>query len=107
MGIKLVIKLLNRWLEEKQEAEMQLISAKKTFCVPAHLPPELAKHIVEQASERGWSNSQYLRWLAMLDKKRCDDEEQLMAEASGLDSEQIKLLEQEVQSERGERKEKA
>lgn len=44
------------------------------ICMPAHLPRDVAKHIAEQASERGWSNSQYLRHLAKLDKKRFDDD---------------------------------
>lgn len=67
--------------------------SKKSVCMPSHLPEDVAHHISRQAIERGWSNSQYLRWLAILDKKRCDDDSQLMSEMAGIPREQFDLIE--------------
>ncbi len=66
-----------------------LESGKKTVCMPAHLPDDVAEHIAGQAYDRGWSNSQYLRWLAIQDKKRCEDDNHLMSEVSGIPREQL------------------
>lgn len=67
--------------------------SKKSVCMPAHLSEDVAHHISRQALERGWSNSQYLRWLAILDKKRCDDDSQLMSQMAGIPREQFDLIE--------------
>lgn len=71
----------------------KLSMSKKSVCMPAHLSEDVAYHISRQALERGWSNSQYLRWLAILDKKRCDDDSQLMSQVSGIPREQFDLIE--------------
>ena len=71
---------------------------KNTVCMPAHLPEVVAMHIAKQAKDRGWSNSQYLRFLAMLDLKRVEDDAKITAEVHGIPREQFEL------SERSERK---
>jgi hypothetical protein len=67
--------------------------SKKTVCIPTHLTDELSKHVARQAFERGWSNSQYLRWLVILDDKRCKDDAELMSEVTGVNREQFDLIE--------------
>ena len=67
--------------------------SKKSVCMPAHLSEDVALHIAKEALERGWSNSQYLRWLANLDMKRCEDNSQLMSEVSGIPRERLDLVE--------------
>lgn len=67
--------------------------SKKSVCMPAHLPEDVARHIARQALDRGWSHSQYLRWLAILDKKRCDDDSQLISEVTGIPRERFDLIE--------------
>ncbi len=67
--------------------------SKKTVCVPTHLPELLAQHVAGRAYERDWSNSQYLRWLVIQDKKRCEDDSQLMSEVTGIPREQFDLIE--------------
>ncbi|AOA58302.1 hypothetical protein [Acinetobacter larvae] len=62
---------------------------KKTICMSTHLDDEVAEHIATKAYEREWSNSQYLRWLAIQDKKRCEDDDDLTAYVSGTPREQI------------------
>lgn len=64
-------------------------NAKKTVCMPTHLSEDVAEHIAGQAYERGWSNSQYLRFLAIEDKKRCDDDHNLMVKVSGHTTERL------------------
>ena len=66
--------------------------------MPAHLTDELAEHVARQAYERGWSNSQYLRWLVILDKKRCEDDAKLISKVTDIHRKQFDLIE------RGERK---
>lgn len=34
---------------------------KKTHCMPTHLADEEALHVAQEAYERGWSHSQYIR----------------------------------------------
>ncbi|ESK41051.1 hypothetical protein P256_00036 [Acinetobacter nectaris CIP 110549] len=80
---------------------------KKTVCMPTHLPEDVALHIAQEAYERGWSNSGYLRWLAMEDMDRCEDGKNLMAEVSGIPRERFDLFEQTKQSVRNERNKKA
>lgn len=79
----------------------RFVMSKKTVCMPAHLTQELARHVAEQAFDRGWSNSQYLRFLVMMDKKCCEDDANLMSEVTGIDRERFDL------SERNERIKKA
>lgn len=67
--------------------------SKNTICMPTHLPVFLAQHVAGKAYEREWSNSQYLRWLVMQDKKRCEDDSQLMSEVTGIPREQFDLIE--------------
>lgn len=69
-------------------------STKKTVCMPAHLSEKVAEHIAREAYDRGWSNSQYLRWLAILDMKRCEDDRDLMSKVSGIPRERFDLFEQ-------------
>lgn len=54
----------------KCEAHMIKRREKKDFCIPTHLTESEALHIVEEAEERGWSNSAYLRHLVKQDQKR-------------------------------------
>ncbi|RZG63648.1 hypothetical protein EXE25_18955 [Acinetobacter bouvetii] len=75
---------------------------KKTVCMPTHLSERVAEHIAREAYERGWSNSQYLRWLAILDMKRCEDDAKLMSKVSGIPRERFDLYEQTEHSERNE-----
>ncbi|WP_032047418.1 hypothetical protein [Acinetobacter baumannii] len=82
-------------------------SAKKTVCMPTHLSEPVAEHVAREAYERGWSNSQYLRWLAILDMKRCEDDKNLMSQISGIPRERFDLYEQRKQSVRRERNKKA
>ncbi|MCF9034403.1 hypothetical protein [Acinetobacter nectaris] len=82
-------------------------SKKKSVCMPTHLPEDVAKHIAKEAYERHWSNSQYLRWLAIEDMERCEDDKNLMAEVSGIPRERFDLFEQSKQSVRNERNKKA
>lgn len=81
---------MSKW---KRKYLRLLKMSKKTVCVPAHLTDELSKHVARQALERGWSNSQYLRWLVILDKKRCEDDAELMSEVTGVNREQFDLIE--------------
>ncbi len=76
---------------------------KKTVCMSTHLPDEVAEHIAGKAYDRGWSNSQYLRWLAIQDKNRCEDDDNLMARASGIPREQLNPFARTVRCERCER----
>ena len=68
--------------------------SKKTVCMPAHLDEETALHVTRQAIQRGWSNSQYLRWLAILDMNRCEDDSHLMSQVTGISRERFDLTEQ-------------
>ncbi|MDQ8954520.1 hypothetical protein RFH42_16340 [Acinetobacter rudis] len=77
---------------------------KKTVCMPAHLPEDIAEHVASKAYERDWSNSQYLRWLAIQDKKRCEDDNNLMAKVSGVAREQLDPFRQIDRCEHCERK---
>lgn len=77
-------------------------STKKTVCMPAHLSEKVAEHIASEAYDRGWSNSQYLRWLAILDMKRCEDDKDLMSKVSGIPRERFDLFEQDKHSVRKE-----
>lgn len=43
---------------------------KKGFCVPTHLTEAEALHVAEQAVEREWSNSAYIRHLIKKDIER-------------------------------------
>ncbi|TPS75784.1 hypothetical protein [Acinetobacter baumannii] len=83
------------------------LSAKKTHCMPTHLPELVAEHVAREAYERGWSNSQYLRWLAIMDMKRCEDDKNLMSLVSGIPRERFDLYEQSKQSVRNEGNKKA
>lgn len=78
-------------------------NTKKTVCMPAHLSEKVAEHIAREAYDRGWSNSQYLRWLAILDMKRCEDDKNLMSKVSGIPRERFDLFEQDKHSVRKER----
>ncbi|MFV5507281.1 hypothetical protein [Acinetobacter sp. 197] len=84
----------------RKKSESLLTLGKKTVCMPTHLPEQVAEHIAKEAYERGWSNSQYLRWLAMLDMKRCEDDKNLMSQVTGIPRERFDLFEQKEQSER-------
>ncbi|MDS7931871.1 hypothetical protein RMB13_20760 [Acinetobacter sp. V102_4] len=83
------------------------LGTKKTVCMPTHLSECVAKHIAREAYERGWSNSQYLRWLAILDMKRCEDDKNLMSQVSGIPRERFDLYELREQFEREEHIKKA
>ena len=74
-------------------------STKKTVCMPTHLSERVAEHIAREAYERGWSNSQYLRWLSILDMKRCEDDANLMSKVSGIPRERFDLYEQSERNE--------
>lgn len=76
---------------------------KKTVCMSTHLPEEVAEHIAGKAYDREWSNSQYLRWLAIQDKKRCEDDDNLTARVSGIPREQLNPFAQAVRCEHCER----
>lgn len=94
MDFRAAIKLLATWLDEKEEAEMSSTRGTSQLrCMPAHLPEDLAAHVCRKAAEREWSNSQYLKYLVMQDKKRCADEEYFMEEATGLSTEQFEQCE--------------
>lgn len=84
-------------------SELEFEFVKKTVCMPTHLPSEVAEHIATQAYERAWSNSQYLRWLAIQDKKRCDDDNDLTSRISGTPREQLEPLKHNVRCEQCER----
>ena len=77
---------------------------KKTVCMSTHLPDEVAEHIAGKAYDREWSNSQYLRWLAIQDKKRCDDDDNLTAKVSGANRELLNPFARPVRCEHCERK---
>lgn len=81
-----------------------LESGKKTVCMPTHLPDDVAEHIAGKAYDRGWSNSQYLRWLAIQDKKRCEDDDNLTARVSGIPREQLDPFSRSGRCEQCERK---
>lgn len=74
---------------------------KKTCCVPTHLTECEAMHVAEQAYERGWSNSAYIRHLVKQDQKRHLDDSYLMGEVLGVSNkqlEQAELSEQKLKS---------
>lgn len=77
--------------------------SKHPYCVPTHLTEEEALHIEQQAFERGWSNSAYLRSLVIADMSRMADDLHLRACVLGINSEQLKLFKH---CERKERKRK-
>lgn len=79
---------------------MRAREPKKTHCVPAHLTGEEAEHVAIEAYERGWSNSRYVRWLVMLDKKRKEDGLNLMAKVSGIPRERFDLNDRSERNER-------
>lgn len=81
---------MSKW---KRKYLRLLKMSKKTVCIPTHLTDELSTHVARQAFERGWSNSQYLRWLVILDDKRCKDDAELMSEVTGVNREQFDLIE--------------
>ena len=74
---------------------------KKTHCMPTHLPDEEALHVAQEAYERGWSHSQYIRSLVTADLRRKESQAQLDARVSGYATEQYGPF---VLCERGERK---
>ena len=63
-------------------------SPKKTHCMPTHLPDEEALHGAQEAYERGWSHSQYIRSLVTADLRRKESQAQLDARVSGYATEQ-------------------
>lgn len=64
-------------------------SPKKTHCImPTHLPDEEALHVAQEAYERGWSHSQYIRSLVTADLRRKESQAQLDARVSGYTTEQ-------------------
>ena len=67
---------------------------KKTICMPAHLDDGDALHVAEQANDRGWSNSAYIRYLVKQDRKRHLDDLYLTNEVYGESSERFDLCEQ-------------
>ncbi len=73
----------------KRNTKNRDLEMKITKCMTAHLNDGQAEHVFKQALERGWSNSQYLRWLVILDKKRVDDEADLMSRTAGIPREQF------------------
>lgn len=81
---------MSKWKRKNREL---LKMRKKSVCMPAHLDEATALHVTRQAIDRGWSNSQYLRWLAILDMNRCEDDSQLMSEATGIPRERFDLIE--------------
>lgn len=89
---------------KRKRPEQQFEFEKKTVCMSTHLPEEVAEHIAGKAYDREWSNSQYLRWLAIQDKKRCEDDDNLTARVSGIPREQLNPFAQDVHCERCERK---
>lgn len=89
-------------MKSRSNTTKNLLQSKKTVCMPAHLSEAVAKHIAKEAYERGWSNSQYLRWLAISDMKRCEDDKNLMSEVSGIPRERFDLFEQNEQLVRNE-----
>lgn len=66
---------------------------KKTCCVPTHLTECEAIHVAEQAYERGWSNSAYIRHLVRQDQKRHLDDSYLMGEVLGVSNKQLEQAE--------------
>lgn len=70
--------MLNKilWLAIRKlpiEGVTEVINArrqKKPFCVPTHLTEAEASHVAEQAVEREWSNSAYIRHLIKKDMDR-------------------------------------
>lgn len=66
----------------KNEALEMLSSRreKKEFCVPTHLTEAEALHIADQAGEREWSNSKYIRHLIIKDMQRQATDSYLNAE---------------------------
>lgn len=87
---------MDKW---KRKYKRLIAMSKKAVCMPTHLTDELARHVARQAHERGWSNSQYLRWLVILDKKRCEDDAKLMSEVAGIEREQFDLIERRERNE--------
>ena len=76
-------------------------SPKKTHCMPTHLADEEALHVAQEAYERGWSHSQYIRSLVTEDLRRKQSQVQLDARVSGYATEHYGPF---VPCERGERK---
>lgn len=66
---------------------------KKLICMPTHVGEDDALHVVEQAYERGWSNSAYIRHLIKQDRKRHLDASYLMSEVVGESNERFDLYE--------------
>ncbi len=81
---------MGKW---KRKYKRLLVMSKKAVCMPTHLTEELAEHVARQAYERGWSNSQYLRWLVILDKKRVDNDAKLICKVADIPREQFDLTE--------------
>ncbi|WP_251992236.1 hypothetical protein [Acinetobacter sp. ANC 4218] len=80
---KLFLKKVMQMLEKNRE--------KKNICMPTHITESEAIYVAEQANERDWSNSAYIRHLIRQDRKRYLDALYLMDEVSGESSERFEL----------------
>jgi hypothetical protein len=85
-----------RILNNRDFKMSQRTKTKRPFCTPTHLSEGEFTHVSEQAFERGWSNSAYIRSLVIADKQRHEDELNFRATASGLPIEHFELFDHSV-----------
>lgn len=98
----LIQKMVFEFLAEKllKNEALEMLSSrreKKEFCVPTHLTEAEALHVADQAGEREWSNSKYIRHLIIKDMQRQATDDHLM---SGCMTSYTKQFEHSVRNEK-------